>query len=69
MKASEIRELNIAEMQQKVDDLKDELFNLCFQHEIGQLENPQRMRQTKKDIARIKTIMSEIKRTNQTSEE
>ena len=69
MKASEIRELNIAEMQQKVGDLKDELFNLCFQHEIGQLENPQRMRQTKKDIARIKTIMSEIKRTNQTSEE
>jgi len=69
MKASEIRELNITEMQQKVDDLKDELFNLCFQHEIGQLENPQRMRQTKKDIARIKTIMSEIKRTNQTSEE
>jgi large subunit ribosomal protein L29 len=69
MKASEIRELSITEMQQKVDDLKDELFNLCFQHEIGQLENPQRMRQTKRDIARIKTIMSENKRTHKTSEE
>lgn len=69
MKASEIRELNIAEMQQKVGDLKDELFNLCFQHEIGQLENPQRMKQTKRDIARVKTIIREIEATNQTAEE
>lgn len=69
MKASEIRELNIAEMQQKVGDLKNELFNLCFQHEIGQLENPQRMKQTKRDIARIKTIIREIEATNQTAEE
>jgi large subunit ribosomal protein L29 len=69
MKSSEIRELNIAEMQQKVDDLKDELFNLCFQHEIGQLENPQRMKQTQRDIARIKTIIREIEGTNKTAEE
>jgi len=69
MKASEIRELNIAEMQQKVGDLKDELFNLCFQHEIGQLENPQRMKQTKRDIARVKTIIREIEATNKTAEE
>ena len=69
MKTSEIRELNIAEMQQKVGDLKDELFNLCFQHEIGQLENPQRMKQTKRDIARIKTIIGEIEATNKTAEE
>jgi large subunit ribosomal protein L29 len=69
MKASEIRELNIAEMQQKVGDLKDELFNLCFQHEIGQLENPRRMKQTKRDIARVKTIIREIEATNKTAEE
>lgn len=69
MKASEIRELNIAEMQQKVGDLKDELFNLYFQHEIGQLENPQRMKQTKRDIARVKTIIREIEATNKTAEE
>jgi len=69
MKASEIRELNIDEMQQKVGDLKDELFNLCFQHEIGQLENPQRMKQTKRDIARIKTIIREIEVTKKTVKE
>ncbi len=69
MKTSEIRELNIAEMQQKVGDLKDELFNLCFQHEIGQLENPQRMKQTKRDIARVKTLIREIEATNKTAEE
>ena len=59
MKASEIRELSIEEMLRKVDDLKEELFNLRFQHEIGQLENPQRMKQTKRDIARVKTIIKE----------
>ena len=60
MKASEIRDMNLDEMQIKVSDLKEELFNLRFQHEIGQLENPQRMKQTKKDIARIKTIIEEV---------
>ena len=60
MKASEIRDMNLDEMQTKVSDLKEELFNLRFQHEIGQLENPQRMKQTKKDIARIKTIIKEV---------
>ena len=69
MKASEIREMNMDEMEQKLSDLNEQLFNLSFQHEIGQLENPQRMKEAKRDIARIKTIMSEIKRTNQTSEE
>lgn len=59
MKASEIRELSMEEMLRKVDDLKEELFNLRFQHEIGQLENPQRMKQTKRDIARVKTIIKE----------
>ena len=62
MKASEIRELSLDEMQRKVSDFKEELFNLRFQHEIGQLENPIKMKQTKRDIARIKTIIQESKR-------
>jgi large subunit ribosomal protein L29 len=60
MKTSEIRDLNLGEMHQKVSDLKEELFNLRFQHEIGQLEDPQKMKQTKRDIARLKTIMREV---------
>ena len=59
MKASEIIDLSLEEMHRKVTDLKEELFNLRFQHEIGQLENPQKMKQTKRDIARIKTIVRE----------
>jgi large subunit ribosomal protein L29 len=60
MKTSEIRDMNLDEMQSKISDLKEELFNLRFQHEIGQLENPQRMKQTKKDIARMGTILKEV---------
>ena len=59
MKASEIKELSDDEKLRKVQDLKEELFNLRFQHEIGQLENPQKMKQIKRDIARIKTIIRE----------
>jgi len=60
MKASEIRDMNLDEMHGKVSDLRQELFNLRFQHEIGQLENPQRMKQTKRDIARLETIIKEV---------
>jgi large subunit ribosomal protein L29 len=59
MKTGEIRDLNLEEMHQKVSDLKEELFNLRFQHEIGQLENPQKMKQAKRDIARLKTFIRE----------
>jgi large subunit ribosomal protein L29 len=69
MKASEIRDMNIDEMEQKLSDLREELFNLNFQHEIGQLENPQRMKETKRDIARIKTIIREVELKNRTAEE
>jgi large subunit ribosomal protein L29 len=69
MKASEIRDMNIDEMEQKLSDLKEELFNLSFQHEIGQLENPQRVKETKRDIARIKTIIREVEVKNRTTEE
>ena len=59
MKASEIRELSLEEKLRKANDLKEELFNLRFQHEIGQLENPQKMKQIKREIARVKTIIKE----------
>jgi large subunit ribosomal protein L29 len=63
MKAKEIRDLNASEMEQKIAGLKEELFNLRFQIATGQLENPMRIREVKKAIARIKTIQreSEIK--------
>jgi large subunit ribosomal protein L29 len=60
MKASEIRDMSAQERESKIGDLKQELFNLRFQHGIGQLENPQKMKQTKRDIARLKTIIREI---------
>ena len=59
MKASEIRELSLEEKYRKVDDLKEGLFNLRFQHEIGQIENPQKLKYLKRDIARINTIIRE----------
>jgi large subunit ribosomal protein L29 len=59
MKTSEIRELNPEERLQKLTDLKQELFNLRFQLEIGQIENPKKIKQTKVDIARIKTVIRE----------
>ncbi|MFP4346822.1 MAG: 50S ribosomal protein L29 [Thermodesulfobacteriota bacterium] len=59
MKASEIRDMSIEEMRQNVLDLNQELFNLRFQHGAGQLENPQKLKQTKRDIARIRTIIRE----------
>jgi len=57
MKVSEIRELHADDRQRKLGELKQELFNLRFQHEVGQLENPQKMKQTKRDIARVETII------------
>ncbi len=69
MKASEIRELSREERLQKVDDLKQQLFNLRFQHETGQLENPQKLKQTKHDIARMKTIIKQEARKDKAEKE
>ena len=69
MKASEIRELSREEIIRKTADLKEELFNLRFQHEVGQLENPQKMKQTKRDIARVKTIIRELELTDNREQE
>lgn len=59
MKVKEIRDMSVGELDQKVASLKEELFNLRFQHATGQLENPMRIREVKKSIARIKTIQRE----------
>ena len=59
MKASEIRELSREESERKLVELKEELFNLRFQHEIGQLESPAKMKQVKHDIARMNTLLRE----------
>jgi len=59
MKSGEIRDMSQDERQAKLVDLKQSLFNLRFQHEIGQLENPRKMTETRRDIARIKTIIRE----------
>jgi large subunit ribosomal protein L29 len=62
MKASEIRDLSLEELRQRERDLKEELFNLRFQHGSNQLENPMRMKETKRDIARVLTIIGEMQR-------
>lgn len=59
MKAAELREMSNAELTKKLAELKEELFNLRFQHAINQLDNPMRIKAVKKDIARIKTIIRE----------
>ena len=62
MKARELKELrtsNFQDLKVKLNDLKAELFNLRFQLATGQLENPMRIREVKKSIAQIKTIIRE----------
>lgn len=59
MKVNEIRDLSDVELTAKLDDLKEELFNLRFQHATNQLDNPRRITDVKRTIARIKTILRE----------
>ena len=60
MRASELRESSIDELQAKLKDLKEELFNLRFQLAINQLDNPTRIKAVKKDIARVSTVIREL---------
>jgi large subunit ribosomal protein L29 len=55
-KAAELRDLPAAELEQRLADTKEELFNLRFQNATGQLDNYKRLDELRKDIARIKTI-------------
>ena len=56
---NELREMNVEELNAKLKELKEELFTLRFQHAINQLDNPQKMVEVKKNIARVMTILSE----------
>jgi large subunit ribosomal protein L29 len=59
LKANELRELTVEELNGKLNDLKEEFFNLRFQKATGQLGNPLSIREIKKDIARVKTVLRE----------
>lgn len=65
MKMSEIRDMSAEELQAKAAEFKEVIFNLRFQKEIGQLENPQKLKQTKRDIARLKTALGEKEKQTQ----
>jgi len=60
MTANELRELTESELESKIKDLKQELFNLRFQHAINQLDNSMRIGVVKKDIARASTVLRQI---------
>ena len=57
MKANEIKNMTVDELNSKLAELKQELFNLRFQHAVNQLENPKRLQAVKKDISRVKTFI------------
>jgi large subunit ribosomal protein L29 len=60
MKTGELRELDGDELIRKKEELKDQLFKLRFQHELGQLENSAKLQTVRRDIARIETILKEM---------
>ena len=59
MRTKELHELTVEELNTKLKELSEELFNLRFRHAIGQLENPASLKNVKKEIAKIKTILRE----------
>ena len=59
MKTNEIRQMSSQDLEKKLKELKQELFNLRFQHALNQLDNPHKIADVKKDIARVKTILNE----------
>ena len=61
MKAQEIRAMSSEELEKKLKELKNELFNLRFQNAINQLDNPHKIGDVKKDIARVMTVLREKK--------
>ncbi|MBQ8859219.1 MAG: 50S ribosomal protein L29 [Clostridia bacterium] len=59
MKAQELRELSAEQLNDKLKELRHELFNLRFQHAINQLDNPHKIGEVKHDIARVMTVLHE----------
>ena len=62
MKAAELRTMSVEALETKLKELKSELFNLRFQHAINQLDNPHKMTEVKHDIARVMTVLQEMKK-------
>ncbi|HNS04942.1 MAG TPA: 50S ribosomal protein L29 [Candidatus Saccharicenans sp.] len=62
MRIREIRELSADDLRQRIVDLKDQLSRLRFQKAMGQLDNPMKIRNIRKDIARINTVLQEIQK-------
>ena len=62
MKAAELRTMSVEALEEKVKELKAELFNLRFQHAINQLDNPHKITDVKRDIARVMTVLREMKK-------
>ncbi|KAF5077157.1 50S ribosomal protein L29 [Oscillibacter ruminantium] len=60
MKASEVRKMNAEQLNEKLTGLKKDLFFLRMQHATNQLDNPLKIRETKHDIARVKTVLREL---------
>ncbi|MEE9121740.1 MAG: 50S ribosomal protein L29 [Syntrophobacteria bacterium] len=65
MKASEFRELSVEELEVKTKELAEAFFNLKFQHATGQLDNTAQLKRTRRDIARVKTVLVEKRRANE----
>ena len=59
MRATELRNMTAEELNGKLKELKEQLFNLRFQHAINQLDNPHKITETKRDIARVMTVLRE----------
>ena len=59
MKADKVRELSVTELEHKQKELSEQLFKLRFQQAIGQLDNAMKLRETRRDIARVKTILKQ----------
>ena len=62
MKAAELRSMSVEALESKLKELKAELFNLRFQHAVNQLDNPHKMTEVKHDIARVMTVLQEMKK-------
>lgn len=65
MRAAELRDLSVEELKRRAEELRQELFNLKFQHATGQLENTQRIPLAKRGLARVNTVLTE--KTRQTA--
>ena len=57
MKAEQVREMSVDDLKSKVKELSEQMFRLRLQQSVGQLDNPMRIRQTRKDIARVRTAL------------